>query len=155
MEEKFNLGKLFSELAERSYFTNPTKEEIKDEWVFVCTEKLEEPESCLCGHYPIINSCVMRNKHNDSIISVGNVCVNKFFEQDFSYIFTDIAKLEKDITSSVTDKTRDYCLEKKFINDWEYHFLANRKGKKKASFKQIQKKTDINNKILKSLKTKR
>lgn len=155
MEEGFNLGKLFSELEKRSFFINPTKEEIKDEWVFECIEKLDEPESCLCGHFPIINSCVMRNKHNGTYIRVGNVCVNKFFKQDFSYIFADIAKLERDITSSIHDKTRKYCLEKKFISPWENNFLSSRKGKRKASFKQEQKKRDINIKILDCLKNKR
>src|SRR5262245_18392749 len=38
----------------------------------------DDPGTCLCGHHPIIENCVLVNRENENRATVGNVCVKKF-----------------------------------------------------------------------------
>lgn len=67
---------LTREILERS--TATTWDAAKLEWTLHEVFESEEPETCLCGHYPIIENCVLRNKTNGAFATVGNCCVKKF-----------------------------------------------------------------------------
>jgi len=55
-----------------------TWDQAKMEWGLAEVYQAEEPETCLCGHFPIIELCVLRNKLNLAQVTVGNCCVKKF-----------------------------------------------------------------------------
>lgn len=38
----------------------------------------QQGETCLCGHYPITDNCVIINKKNQNVVTVGNVCIKHF-----------------------------------------------------------------------------
>jgi len=72
--------KLFKEIEKVSDATNWN--DIKKEWALVGVYEAEEPSTCLCEKYPIIEICVLKNINNGSIVEVGNSCVNKFLGID-------------------------------------------------------------------------
>ena len=49
-----------------------------------------EPETCLCGHFPINELCVLRNEKNGHSAIVGNVCVKKFMKLSSDKMFAAI-----------------------------------------------------------------
>jgi hypothetical protein len=53
-------------------------EVAKKEWRLVDISEADEPESCLCGHYPIIELCTIANATTGNSVDVGNVCVKRF-----------------------------------------------------------------------------
>lgn len=50
----------------------------KLEWSLYEVYEAEEPETCLCGHFPIIELCTLLNRYNGKFATVGNCCVKKF-----------------------------------------------------------------------------
>jgi hypothetical protein len=40
------------------------------EWKLLEIFEAEEPDTCLCGHYPIIENCILRNKVNGNEVLV-------------------------------------------------------------------------------------
>ena len=39
-------------------------DEAKLEWALESVWREDEPDTCLCGHYPIIEICLLRNRKN-------------------------------------------------------------------------------------------
>lgn len=122
----------------------------KIEWIFESAYQSEEPQYCLCGHFPIINICVINNTTNGNYAEVGNVCINKFLGiSDAESILGSITKLKKDITRSMSSDTLQYLFEKDGITDFEYKFYESIHRKRNLSSKQSELKEKINNKLLK------
>jgi hypothetical protein len=59
----------------------------KLEWALEEVYESEEPDTCLCGHFPIIEICVLRNRVNKNTAIVGNCCVKKFIGLPSDRIF--------------------------------------------------------------------
>ena len=96
----------------------------KLEWSFEFAYYSDESQSCLCGHYPIRNICVIKNKKNHKITEVGNCCINKFLGiEDGNKIFTSIKKLKDDNSKSMSAEVLDYIYHKNGISDFEYNLL--------------------------------
>lgn len=121
----------------------------KLEWVVYNLDKSNEPETCLCGKFPIKNLCYIKNNFNYNVALVGNCCV-KHFDLDYDWYFNGVKKLKKDLRP--TGKFILFLYENDFINDWEYKFLLNRENSKKKSLKQDLKEKQIINNILNKLK---
>lgn len=86
--------------------------DAKLEWNFEYAYQSEEPQTCLCGHYPIRNICVIRNQDNSNETEVGNCCINKFLGiEEGNKIFTSISRLKEDITKSMSAEVLDYLNE--------------------------------------------
>jgi hypothetical protein len=64
---------LTTEIIARSVAT--TWDAAKLEWSLLEVYEAEEPETCLCGHFPIIELCVLSNRRNQAEATVGNCCV--------------------------------------------------------------------------------
>lgn len=62
--------RLIQEILARSKSNN--WDEAKTEWKLIEIIEAEEPETCLCGHYPIIELCELRNTLNGKGAVVGN-----------------------------------------------------------------------------------
>ena len=91
-------------------------EAAKTEWSLDQVYEAEEPETCLCGHYPIIEICIIKNKITLKHATVGNCCVKKFIGLPSDKIFQSVKKVRKDIDKSLNPDALLYALEKKSIN---------------------------------------
>lgn len=75
---------------------------ISDTWDIAKLEwRLDEAGTCLCGHYPIIETCILQNIKNNNYATVGNCCVKKFIGLPSDGIFNAIKRVRKDITQSL------------------------------------------------------
>ncbi|WP_290806575.1 hypothetical protein [Flavobacterium sp.] len=121
----------------------------KLEWDFEFAYYSEELQTCLCGHFPIKNICVIRNKRNSNQTEVGNCCINKFLGiEDGNKIFTSIKKIKEDNSKSMSAVVIDYIYSKNGISEFEYNFYVDIHRKRNLSFKQLEIKKRINNKFL-------
>lgn len=95
----------------------------KKEWVFENVYESDEPLTCLCGHFPILQVCVLHNIKNNNDVEVGNECVKKFFNIKLAdSVIRSIKKIKSDMSKSVNVETLDFFHEKGCIDDWKYKF---------------------------------
>jgi len=121
----------------------------KIEWSFEYAYYSEELQTCLCGHYPIKNVCVIKNTENKNETEVGNCCVNKFLGiEDGNKIFTSIKRLKTDKSKSMSSEVLEYLREKKVVSNFEYDFYSDTIRKRKLSEKQLAIRERINQKLI-------
>ena len=141
--------KLIKELLQKS---NSSKWDIaKLEWKLEDVYKILHSETCLCGHYPIIEICELRNSLNNELVIVGNCCVKKFTDLPSDKIFQSINRITKDKTKSFNAESIEHAFYKGWINDWERNFYLDIWRKKNLTQKQKEKKIQINQKIFTKL----
>lgn len=107
----------------------------------------EEAETCACGHYPICEICVIENDVTDTVIEVGNCCINQIspeFEQ-LRRIFPALKKRR------LNPAVINYAATRTIINEWEAGFLADVWRKRLLTKKQSIKLDSIKNKIFNSV----
>jgi len=108
------------------------------EWEFVGTE--EERTNCICG-MPIKENCFIQNIKNHKTLIVGNVCINKFLEKDYSFIFKGVKACRQ---QKMPNKDFiNYCFEKGYMFESQQKFLLNMHRKRKYTPKQKEFKTKI------------
>lgn len=127
----------------------------KLEWGLDQIFEAEEPEECLCGHYPIIEICILRNKLNGKFASVGNCCVKKFIGLPSDLIFQAVKRVRKDNEKSLNAEAINYAFNKGWISAWEFSFSIDTIRKRNLSEKQLQMRVKINEKILLCMKRKK
>lgn len=120
----------------------------KLEWILHEVFESDEAETCLCGHYPIIENCVLRNKTNGVFATVGNCCVKKFIGLPSDLIFQAVKRVRSDASRSLNAESIAYARERGWINDWEHEFYFRIMRKRSLSEKQVAKKRQINEMIL-------
>ena len=130
-------------------------ETAKLEWDLHEVFESEEPETCLCGHYPIIENCVLRNKFNAHLATVGNCCVKKFIGLPSDLIFQAVKRIRACITKSLNGEAVSYAYERGWINEWEFSFYADIMRKRVLSPKQTATKEKINRKFLLKMRSSR
>jgi hypothetical protein len=121
-----------------------TWEAAKNEWTLETIYEVDEPGTCLCGHYPIIEFCVIQNRLNGGRAVVGNVCVNKFLGLGSNRIFDCVKRIRHDISKSMNEDTIEYAFRKGWINKWEYGFLFDTMRKRNMSGRQLDTRIKIN-----------
>lgn len=124
----------------------------KLEWVLSEIYEADEPETCLCGHFPIIEICILQNKANGQFATVGNCCVKKFMGLPSDMIFQAVKRVRKDKEKSLNAEAIQYAYDKRWINEWEYKFSIDTMRKRILSAKQIQNRLIVNNKMLNNMK---
>jgi len=124
----------------------------KLEWDLSEVYEAEEPETCLCGHYPIIEICVLQNKINRQSTIVGNCCVKKFIGLPSDKIFQAVKRVRKDDQKSLNIEAIQHAFDKGWINQWEYDFSINTMRKRNLSAKQLATRKNINTKMLHNMK---
>jgi len=135
--------KLIKEILDRS--NSKIWDTAKQEWkVWDIYESSNG--TCLCGHYPITEHCVLLNKLNKSEVVVGNCCVNKFLHSN--KLFETVRKVKKDILNSFNADFITLCYEKGYIDDWQYNFYTDTWRKRLLTEKQMKQRVKINKQIL-------
>jgi len=123
-------------------------DKAKLEWELDQVYQEEEPDTCLCGHYPILEICILKNRFNQNSAVVGNCCVKKFIGLPSDKIFQAIKRVRKDETKSLNAEALAHALRNRWINEWEYNFYLSIAKKRDLSSKQEQKKLQVNQKVL-------
>jgi hypothetical protein len=119
-------------------------DEAKLEWVLHEVYEADEPETCLCGHFPIIELCVIANKKIGGLATVGNCCVKKFIGLPSDKIFQAVKRVRKDSSKSLNAEAVDHAFEKQWLTGWEKSFYFDIMRKRKLTDKQAAKKRQIN-----------
>ncbi len=127
----------------------------KAEWLLEEIYEAAEPDTCLCGHFPIREICVLRNKVNKNAAMVGNCCVKKFIGLPSDKIFQAVKRVRKDAEKSLNAEAVQYALGRHWISEWEHDFYLDIMKKRNLSPKQATKKADINAKFLRNMERKK
>ena len=146
MSEGYNFIRLRQAILARSQASD--WETARKEWGLVTIFEAGEPETCLCGHYPIIDICEIANRLTKRNAEVGNCCVKRFLGLRSDLIFTGLKRIRKDLDKSLNADAIAYFREKGVLDDWEYGFLQNTMRKRSLSFAQAEKRRGINRKVL-------
>jgi len=126
-----------------------TWDQAKLEWEWVGWFKETNPYgTCLCGHSPITDHCVLMNRKNSERVIVGSVCVKKFLGLPADKIFHAIERIQEDPARSLNAETIDFAYEQgwiTFLDSVSYGLL---RGRKKLAAEHLQKRIEINGKVL-------
>ncbi len=142
--------KLTSEILKLSKEKN--WDAAKLEWRLTEIYESEEEETCLCGHHPIKELCIIQNNITKNDAIVGNCCVNKFIGIPSEKIFQSLKSIRKDIEKSLNAESIQYAFNHNVINGWERKFYLDIMRKRQLTDKQLEKKININNKFLKNIR---
>jgi len=129
-----------------------TWEEAKLEWSLFEVYEVKRPETCLCGHFPIIELCVLINRYNRNQATVGNCCVKKFIGLPSDKIFQAVKRIRKDTSKSLNAEAIQHAFDRKWITAWEKDFYFNIMRKRELSEKQSAKKLQINELVLRKMR---
>ncbi|NLQ24258.1 hypothetical protein HGO26_15410 [Shewanella sp. S-1] len=124
----------------------------KLEWSLYQIYEAEDPETCLCGHFPIIEVCTLQNKLNGQFATVGNCCVKKFIGLPSDLIFQAVKRVRKDNQKSLNAEAIRHAYEKSWINEWEYNFSIDTMRMRSLTSKQLQTRIKVNEKMLANMK---
>ena len=145
----FNMTKrytLFKEIIKLSVAKN--WEIAKKEWKLDHIYTALEAQTCLCGHHPIIEICVIKNLKNNEHTFLGNCCIKVLLGIGSNKMFNSLKKIREDIRNSINKPLITFLFEKGVLSEKETIFYLNVCRKRKFSVKQATWKIDINQKIL-------
>ena len=126
-------------------------EVARREWSLVDISEANEPETCLCGHFPIIEICTIANRVNGHRAEIGNRCVKRFLGLRSDLIFAAIKRIRKDITKSLNADAIVFFNERGLLTAWEYNFLQDTMAKRALSPAQSATREKINRKLLEAV----
>jgi hypothetical protein len=111
----------------------------------------DAPERCLCGHYPILELCILSNWQNGATAVVGNTCVTKFMGIPSGPIFTGLERIKNDPDAALNVAAVEYAYGKGWLNSWERKFTLDTARRKRMSPYQWDKRAEINAKVIASM----
>ncbi|MGE0666277.1 MAG: hypothetical protein AB7O49_06930 [Sphingomonadales bacterium] len=150
MVEGYNFQQLKHHILPLSSAT--TWEVAVKEWGLVGIHEADEPESCPCGHFPIIEICSIHNRVTGHSTDVGNVCVKRFLGLRSDLIFSAIKRIRQDVDKSLNADAITFFYERGLLNAWEYEFCQNTMRLRKLSSARLAKRRGINQKVLAVIK---
>jgi hypothetical protein len=142
----YNFQQLRDEILARSEASD--WEIARKEWSLVNIYESEEPQTCLCGHFPIIEICVIANRLTKTTTEVGNRCVRRFLGLRSDLIFSAIKKIRKNIEKSLNVDAITFFRDRRLLNAWEYSFLQHTMRLRNLSPSQLSTRKRINEKVL-------
>lgn len=141
---------LTNEIIKRSVAS--TWDSAKLEWSLLEVYQVEEPETCLCGHFPILELCELLNGKNGKQVVVGNCCVKKFIGLPSDKIFQAVKRIRKDGSKSLNVEAIQHAFNRNWINEWEFKFYLQILHLRKLTPKRSAKKLEINELVLQRMK---
>ena len=123
-------------------------EVARKEWKLVSVVEAEEPETCLCGHYPIIEICQFTNQVTGFGADVGNRCLKRFLGFESEKIFGSLRRIKVDREKSISSDAAAFFRQRGILNDWEYNSIQNTFRKRNLTEKQRSTRRAINDKIV-------
>ncbi len=109
---------------------------------------------CICGKPHIHELCIIKNILTGIKLTVGNCCIDYFWNTDSKLFFRSLAKISNDRASSANKALINFARKQKIFDNWEYVFYSDiwRKHNKSLSPKQLAKKQYLNEKLLEAFK---
>jgi len=130
-------------------------DEAKLEWdlLDIFLTDPESPGTCLCGHFPIREHCVLRNRLNGTEVVVGNCCVKRFLPIDTGALFACCRRVMTDPTRALNTEAIEHAFSKGWINPREKRFLLDTRRKPWCwlSHRQQSWRDAINTKVIRRL----
>lgn len=123
------------------------------EWSLTGIHEADEPETCPCGHFPILEVCSIHNRVTGHSTEVGNICVKRFLGLRSDLVFAAIKRIRKDPDKSLNAEAIAFFRERGVLNEWEYNFCENTIRLRRLTVAQLSKRQDINRKVLMAVKT--
>lgn len=123
-------------------------DEAKLEWHLASVYYADEPETCLCGHFPIVELCVLTNRRNGCEAVVGNHCVKKFMGLPSDKIFVALKRIQRSREAPLNPEAIAYAHQRGWINDWERSFYFDTWRKRELSDRQNSVRVKINEMVL-------
>jgi hypothetical protein len=146
MGDGYNFRQLKGEILALSRATD--WEVAKKEWRLVEISEADDPETCLCGHFPIIELCTISNATTAKSVDVGNVCVKRFLGFRSDLIFQSLKRVRGDLDKAIGADASAFFHERGVINDWEYQFQQSTMRKRDLSERQLASRRAINQKVI-------
>ncbi len=142
---------LTQKILARSYADN--WQEAKDEWELkeVFFADPDQPGTCLCGHFPIVENCVLRNRETGRTAVVGNVCVTKFLEIDSDTLFQALRRIAADPKKALNLAAIEFAYRRGWLTSWDRKFCLDTCRKRKLSPRQREIRAAINAKVIASV----
>ena len=122
--------------------------EARGEWSLETVYFATEPDQCLCGQFPIIELCALRNCRNGVEATVGNVCVKKFLGLPSDRIFNGLKRIQSTPEAALNEEAIEYAYSRRWISGWERSFYIDTRRKRNLSERQAAKRLEINEKII-------
>lgn len=123
--------------------------EAKPEWELFLVYNDRADRSCKCGHQPIHQICVIKNRYNNEEAEVGNVCVHNFMQLASRRIFSVLRRVGAELTKSLNPAALDLFYKRGVISAGE---LGEYKGywRKRTSMTDAERrqKLEINKRVL-------
>ncbi|MCF8839726.1 hypothetical protein QYZ29_09890 [Xanthomonas campestris pv. campestris] len=129
-------------------------EAAKLEWHLNEVYEADEPETCLCGHFPIVELCILGNKANGNEATVGNCCVKRFIGLPSDKIFQAVKRVRKETSKSLNAEAIRHAFDRNWLTAWERDFYFDVMRKRNLTLKQQEKKKQINELVLQRMKRK-
>jgi hypothetical protein len=145
-DDGYNLQQLKREILLRG--KSADWEVAKREWSLVGIDEAEVAQTCLCGHYPIIEVCAIHNRLTHLHVEVGNVCVKRFLGIRSDQIFDGIKRIRKFPDRSLNSACIAFFGQRDVLTDWEYNFCSDTQLKRNLSEAQLRVRHRINDKVL-------
>lgn len=121
----------------------------RQEWGLKNIWMSDTAQTCLCGPHPIKEICEIENQVNGATTEVGNCCVNHFLGMNSEQFFTSVRKVRADGEASFNEATIEFAHGLGIITDWERGFYLDIWRKRVLSPKQLNRKRQINEKMMK------
>jgi hypothetical protein len=118
------------------------------EWSLVDVYDAEEDETCLCGHFPVREICVISNNTTEESTAVGNVCVKRFLGIRSDLIFKALGRIRKNLDKSLNADALVFFNGRGLFTPREYQFLQDTMNKRKLSEAQLKWRRALNQKVL-------
>jgi hypothetical protein len=115
----------------------------------------DPPGTCLCGHFPIVERCLIRNHRNGHEVTVGNVCVTRFMGINSASLFRCFRRVMADVSKPLSGDAVVYAFERYWINVWEKRFCLDTASKRWLSERQLATRVAINERVLARLRASR
>ena len=129
-------------LSEGDYWA-AARQEWELEWVM----DVEKPETCLCGHFPINELCVLRNNKNGRSVTVGNVCVRQFTDLKPDLILQAFQRIKSTYEGKLNKAAIKYAYKKGWMTGWEQGFYLDIRNMRSLSVAQSKILERINDKV--------
>lgn len=123
--------------------------EAKPEWILHSVYNDSSLRSCECGHEPINQICVIKNRDNGNEAEVGNVCVHNFMQLASRRIFAVLKRVRAQVSKPLNPAALELFARRGAISDSEREdYLTYWRKRTNLTDKERNQKLDINERVL-------
>lgn len=126
----------------------PDWEEARTEWALELVYIDPSDQACQCGHQPIHQICIIRNRDNDNQTEVGNVCIHRFMKLASKRVFAALKRVEANIKKSLNPDALDLFARRNAIFRSEEAEYLSFWRKRILSDEELARKLEINQRVL-------